>query len=256
MKSLSLKTLTLIFIQLLLISGAQTICGQDEKPEKKNLKNSVKVNLTNPMIFGTNCYMIGYERTIGDHQSFSVNIGRFSLPRFVSINTDSVSEITKDMNSKGFHFSGDYRFYLSKENRYHSPHGVYIGPYMTYNSYGRDFKYAVNTQSFTGDVNADFTFSIASVGFQMGYQFVFWNRVSLDMVMFGPGIASYKIKANLDTTFDPDQEAELFQKINDALAEKIPGYDLVLQPGEFEKTGSYKTTSLGFRYIIMLGIRF
>jgi hypothetical protein len=64
------------------------------------------------------------------------------------------------------------------------------------------------------------------------------------------------MKANLDTTFDPDQEAELFQKINEALQEKIPGYDLVLQPGEFEKTGSYKTTSLGFRYIIMLGIRF
>jgi hypothetical protein len=48
----------------------------------------------------------------------------------------------------------------------------------------------------------------------------------------------------------------LFQKINDALASKIPGYDLVLSPGTFEKTGSMKTTSLGFRYVIMLGIRF
>jgi hypothetical protein len=256
MKSYILKAFTFIVIQLLVVSGMQKSYGQEEKPEKKNLKNSVKINITNPMIFGTNCYMIGYERTIGDRQSFSVNIGSFSIPRLVNINTDSIKEISKTQSSKGFHFSGDYRFYLSKENKYHSPHGVYIGPYVTYNSYGRDFKWAVNTQSFKGDVNADFTFNIASVGFQMGYQFVFWNRVTLDMVMFGPGVAAYKLKTNLDTTFDPDQEAELFQKINDALAEKIPGYDLVLHPGSFETTGSYKTTSLGFRYIIMLGIRF
>jgi hypothetical protein len=258
MKSLSFRVLVIFLIQFFILSGVQTINGQEEKPEKekKELKNSVKINLTNPMIFGTNCFMVGYERTIGKHQSFSVNIGRFSLPRLVSIDTDSIQEITKDMNTKGFHLSGDYRFYLSKENKHNSPHGVYIGPYFTLNSYGRDFKYAVNTESFQGDVNADFTFNIASVGFQMGYQFVFWKRVSLDMVMFGPGVAGYKLKTNLDTTFDPDQEAELFQKINDAIAEKIPGYDLVLNPGSFEKTGSYKTTSLGFRYIIMLGIRF
>jgi hypothetical protein len=258
MKSLSFKALTIILLQLLILPGIQTINGQDDKPEKekKNLKNSIKVNLTNPMIFGQNCYMIGYERTIGDHQSFSVNIGKFSIPRLVDINTDSIKDLTKSTKTRGFHLSGDYRFYLSKENKYHSPHGVYIGPYFTYNAYGRDFKFAVNTPSFTGDVNADFTFNIASVGFQMGYQFVFWNRVSLDMLLFGPGMAAYKLKTNLDTTFDPDQESELFQKINDALAEKIPGYDLVLHPGSFEKTGSYKTTSLGFRYIIMVGIRF
>ena len=90
----------------------------------------------------------------------------------------------------------------------------------------------------------------------MGYQFVFWNRVSLDMLLFGPGLAAYTLKTNLDTTLDPDQESELFQKINDALGEKIPGYDLVLHPGSFERTGSFKTTSLGYRYVIMLGIRF
>jgi hypothetical protein len=58
------------------------------------------------------------------------------------------------------------------------------------------------------------------------------------------------------STPDPDDEALLFQKINEVLTEKIPGYDLVLNPGTFEKTGSLKTTSVGFRYIIMLGIRF
>jgi hypothetical protein len=48
----------------------------------------------------------------------------------------------------------------------------------------------------------------------------------------------------------------LFQKINEKLQEKIPGYNLALQPGSFEKTGSLNTTSFGYRYVIILGIRF
>jgi hypothetical protein len=256
MKYKFIKTTTLIFLQYFIFLNTQTIAGQELKPEKRNLKNSLKINITNPMIFGTQCYVIGYERTVGNHQSFSFNIGRFALPQLININTDSIQELNKTSGSKGFHISGDYRFYLSKENKFNSPHGIYIGPYVTYNSYSRNFIFSAATQSFTGDLNADFSFRASTVGFQLGYQFIFWNRVSLDLVLFGPGIAGYKMKVNLDTTLDPDQEAELFQKINDKLQEKIPGYDLVLHPGSFAKTGSLNTTSLGYRYVVILGIRF
>jgi len=208
------------------------------------------------MIFGEDCYQIGYERTIGKHQSFSVNVGRFSIPFSLGLGSDSIKDITTDENSKGFHLSGDYRFYLAKENKHNSPRGVYIGPYVTYNSYSRDVRFSVNTQSLTGDVNADFRFQMGSLGFQMGYQFIFWNRMSLDVLFFGPGLARYKMTTDLDTTFDPDDEAELFEAINDALKEKIPGYDLVLNPGSYEETGSFRTTSLGFRYVVTLGVRF
>jgi hypothetical protein len=200
--------------------------------------------------------MIGYERTIGNHQSFSVNLGRFSLPKVFSINTDSIKDLTKDIRSKGFHASGDYRFFLAKENKFNSPHGIYIGPYFTYNSYSRYIDLKANTEAFTGDLNVDFSFRAATMGFQLGYQFIFWNRVSLDMVLFGPGLGAYKMKAELSTTLDPDSESELFQKINDALQERIPGYDLVINSGTFEKTGSYNKTGGGFRYIVMIGFRF
>jgi hypothetical protein len=256
MKSLTFKALALIILQVTLLSASQMSYGQEEKPVKKDLKNSIKVNLTNPMIFGDKCYWIGYERTVGKHQSFSVNIGQFSLPRVFNINTDSVKALDKSTNSKGFHISGDYRFYLAKENKFNSPHGIYIGPYATYNYYSRTFNLSAETEAFTGDLNADFSFRVASVGFQLGYQFIFWRRVSLDLILFGPGIASYKVKASLDTTLDPDQEAELFKKINEKLQEKIPGYSLALNSGTFEKSGSTNTTSLGYRYVVILGIRF
>jgi hypothetical protein len=254
------KTSVFILLLIFTFGKAGILSGQADslKSEKKwkDLHNSVKINITNPMIFGENCYWFGYERTIGDHQSFQINIGRFSFPKILDINTDSLKQVGNETSSRGFHISGEYRFYLSGENKYKSPHGVYIGPYATYNSFTRYFNLTATNPDYPGEINGKLGFDVTSVGFQLGYQFIFWNRVSLDMVLFGPGIGFYKLKRELSTTLDPETEAEFFKKINDALSEKIPGYDFVLQPGSHEKTGSYNTTSIGFRYVIMLGIRF
>jgi hypothetical protein len=223
---------------------------------KKNRKNTVKLNLTSPMIFGDNNYVLGYERTIGKHQSFSVHLGTFSLGQLLDINTDSIKGLTTDIKSYGMSVSGDYRFYLKKENKYNSPHGIYIGPYFAYNRFSRDFEFEANTASFSGKLNADFLFSVTTVGFQLGYQFVFRDRITLDMILFGPGVSRYKYKAELSTNLDAEEESELFQKINEKLQEKIPGFSLVIEPTTFEKTGSVNTTSFGYRYIVMLGFRF
>jgi hypothetical protein len=51
----------------------------------------------------------------------------------------------------------------------------------------------------------------------------------------GPDLATYSVKTKLSTTLDADDEAELFKKINDALADKIPGYSLVIDDEEYEK---------------------
>lgn len=230
--------------------------GNDSTPEKKNRKNTVKLNLTSPMIFGSNNYVLGYERTIGKHQSFSVHVGTFSLGRLIDINTDSIKGLNKDVKSTGLSLSGDYRFYLAKENKYNSPHGIYIGPYFAYNRFARNFEFEANTASFSGKLNAELGFSITTVGFQLGYQFVIKDRITLDMILFGPGFSHYKLYVDLSTNLDPDQESELFKKINEKLQEKIPGYSLALKPESFEKTGSTNTTSFGYRYIVMLGFRF
>ena len=253
--------LKLSIIQIILvISGLffmQNSYGQELTPAKKDRKNTIKINITNPMLFGQDCYIVGYERTIGSHQSFTVNIGRFALPKLLSIGTDSIKQLNSNSTtSRGLSLSGDYRFYLSKENKYNSPRGVYIGPYFASNGFTRKFELEATAGEFVGKLNAELRLQIATVGFQLGYQFIFWDRVSLDMVMFGPGLSAYKVKASLDTSLSAEKESELFQKINDALAAKIPGYSLVIEPGEFQKTGSFNTTSAGFRYVMMVGFRF
>jgi hypothetical protein len=244
-----------VLLIYILLAGLSVFSQETEKG-KKNLKNTLRINITNPLIFGERSIILGYERTIGKHQSFSLNLGQFSLPKLFSINTDSITGLTKKINSKGFSMSGDYRFYLANENKYNSPRGVYIGPYFSFNKFNRSFELSANTAAFTGDFNADLSLRIATLGFQLGYQFVFRNRLTLDMILFGPGISSYKVKAVLSTSLDPDQEAEVFKKINEVLKDKIPGYSLVAQSGTFEKTGSGNTTSAGYRYVVMVGFRF
>ena len=76
------------------------------------------------------------------------------------------------------------------------------------------------------------------------------------MILAGPGIASYKLKASLSTNLSEEDKEKFFDALNDALAEKIPGYSRVIEEGDFERSGSTNTTSFGFRYMIMVGFRF
>ncbi len=248
-----------VVFMLLALTGwffGQSSFGQDTVPTKKVLHNTLRINVTNPLLFGDQCWIIGYERTFNNNQSFSVNAGTFSFPRLIEFNTDSIEDVTKSFKSQGISLSCDYRFYLHKLNKFSAPRGVYIGPFFSFNRLNRDFDFDVNTATYTGLVNMDFTFQVITLGVQLGYQFVFWNRFTVDMILIGPGISNYKFSADLSTTFDADEEEALFEEINKKLQEKIPGYSLVIEPGEFKETGSVKTTSLGFRYVIMLGFRF
>jgi hypothetical protein len=226
---------------------------------KKDLKNTIRYNITNPMLFGEGAIIFGYERKLNNRQSFSINIGRAVLPGLSILNIDTITPditLNKSSTEKGFNGSVDYRFYLTKLNAYDAPRGVYIGPFYSYNYFQRENTWTLNTESFQGDVNTDFKLNMHTIGFELGYQFVFWKRLALDLILIGPGVAWYSLKTDISTTLDPDEQSKLFQLINDALAERIPGYSYVIDAQEYEKTGRVSTTSMGFRYMIHLGFRF
>lgn len=247
-----ITTRSLILFLLLLISFQQIYC-QEETKAPKILKNTIRINITNPMIFGKS-YILGYERIVNHRQSFAVNFGTFSLPKFSSLDLGSEYQVSKTTDSGGFNISGDYRFYQSRVNKYDAPRGVYIGPYAAFNKTNRSI--TMTSTGVVGQFDAGYEFRVATAGLQLGYQFVFWERISLDMILMGPGISGYSLKTTLSTTLDPAKEEELFQKINDAIAAKVPGWDKVVEPGEMHKNDTFKTTSAGFRYMVMLGFRF
>jgi len=225
------------------------------KTQKKELKNTVLINVTNPILISSNFFTVTYERILPNSQSFSISTGSFSIPRFLNSNVDSLG-IKTSKSDKGFHISGDYRFYLKKLNKYGAPRGVYIGPYYAYNHLSRGTTWNMDGATFQGNVNSDIKINIHTLGFELGYQFVFWNRLAVDLILLGPGYGNYNIKAILNTSLTPDQESEFFKKLNDYLQEKIPGFEQVIDPGEFNRKGTFDTWTLGYRYTIRVGLRF
>ncbi|HTQ65884.1 MAG TPA: hypothetical protein VMI12_13880 [Puia sp.] len=257
---LLILTFILIAVVELKATAQDTLKTSDAnktKKGKKEFKNTIHMNVTNPLIFGSRAIIFGYERVMGKHQSFTVDIGSTDFPSLNIIGDDSL-KAKNTTGQSGLHVSGDYRFYLAKENKYEAPHGLYIGPYFGYNKFERDHTWTI-TSVMGGapfDVDSKTIMSVTTVGFQMGYQFILWKRVSLDLIMIGPGVAFYSLKASLGTNLSEADRQKFFEKLNDALTEKFPGYAWTLGGGDFKVKGSTNTTSFGYKYVIQIGFRF
>lgn len=243
-----------IILVVIVISGLQqTASAQDTT---KPLKNIILFNITNPLIFGSS-FILGYERVLNNRHSFSINIGTTSFPGSDRRETDSLKLNDVD-NKSGLNISADFRFWLSKENKYPAPRGIYIGPYYSYNNFKREHTWALKSTNGGApmQVNSDLNLNIHTVGFELGYQFVFWDRLALNMILIGPGISAYNLKASIGSNLTPADRQKLLDAINDALTEKFPGWGGVIDDGDFQSKGSTNTTTLGYRYMVQIGFRF
>jgi hypothetical protein len=242
------------------VDTVSPVLVQADPVKEKKFKNTIRFNITNPLIFGDRSLVLGYERVLSHRRSFSVNLGQSELPTFDLFNPDSddpEAKLTKNSTGRGFNTTADYRFYLTPENKYDAPHGVYLAPYVAFASMGRKNTWSLNTTNFNGEVVTDFNLSFIAIGGELGYQFILWKRVALDFILIGPSVASYKLKAKLDTEgITPDDESLLFQKISEALEERFPGYTFVFDDAEFVKTGTSDLIGPSFRYVIHVGFRF
>ena len=247
--------LPVLFCSCMFYSHAQQADSINSVP--KHYKNVIRYNLSGALLFGPDKYVVlGYERVINKKQSVSLNVGKAALPKLISIITDSFA-LQKDLKNTGKNISIDYRFYLAKENRYLPPRGVYIGPYYSYNLFERNNEYTFkradgSTQTGTTDTKL----SIHTVGAELGYQFVLWKRLTLDMLLIGPGISAYNVNSKLGSTLTEAEKEQLRDAIQDVLTQRFPGLNYVLGDDELDGNGVLNTTSFGFRYIIHIGFTF
>jgi hypothetical protein len=219
-------------------------------------KNIVRYNLSGALLFGFDKYIVlGYERVIKPRQSASINIGKASLPKFISINTDSFN-LSSDKKNTGFNVSVDYRFYLARENRYKPPAGLYIGPYYSFTQFKRTNDWNFKNSGVVSSIQTDLQLGIHTVGFELGYQFILWKRMSLDLCMVGPGVGFYKVKADINTNLNDERKAELLDALNQLLSQKVPGMNYVFSDKHFEGNGTMNTTAFGFRYLFQIGFLF
>jgi len=250
------KLLRVLLIGVLLLAGNVSKAQTDTTKKERQFKNVIRYNLSGAILFGIDKYIVlGYERLLTPRQSFTVNVGKAALPKLSTIITDSF-ELSQDLKNTGFNVSVDYRFYLAKENKHAAPHGVYIGPYYSFNSFTRENRWSFVNSSTGTYSNTNSKLTIHTIGFELGYQFILWKRMTLDFLMVGPGLGIYKYNVNFDNNLDPDKQEQLREGLMKLLTQKFPGMDYVFSEKQLDARGTVSTTTVGYRYLIHIGYAF
>ncbi len=215
-------------------------------------KNAIRLEITSALLY-RNAFVFSFERMIKKNQSLILTAGYQELSGLSGF-ADSIKAISKGTNS-GYKFGAEYRFYLAKENKYASPHGLYIGPYFSTTGFNNATGITVKTNGLIENGTVNSTIRIVNLGFEMGYQFALSNRWNLDMVFAGPSISSYDIKTKLNGnfTFDPNNiQNETLQNVMN----KFPGLKSLFENETIGTSGRLKKWGAGFRYQINIAYRF
>jgi hypothetical protein len=120
---------------------------------------------------------LNYEYAYNESHSLSLHGGFIipsSLPSGLGIEETKIG---------GFFLMPELRKYKSFKQ---APGGFYISPYLRFNH----FKYDFLAQDFANndDVSVSTTVNNIGAAFQMGYQFIFSDKITLDLYFFGIGL--------------------------------------------------------------------
>jgi hypothetical protein len=219
-------------------------------------KNVIKFNPTPMILWDWKNITFSYERILNPRQSISFELGYLVFPKLVEDTLIDLVNLTSSEKS-GVNATIEYRFYLTKLNTRPIPAGLYIGPYLTYYQY--QFKNGLDvfpaTVDTTGMIKGNFwSFNL---GVELGYQFVFWKRWTLDLVMVGPSISYYGGKLEITADLDGSQIQQINEELYDKLITRFPGLTTLSTSGKtFQETGKLDIFRLGFRYLFQLGFHF
>ncbi len=213
MKRLILFSLTFFGCLNIKAQVNHTDAQQTPQPSKRNI---IKFNVM-PMYMTEDLRNVnfGYERVINSKRTWSVNAGLlFFDPLIVDLYRVDKSE---RYDQFGYILGADYRYYLTQLNTRPTPAGVYIGPYANvYQNIGTtQYEFTRDRASSLISHTADITNHVVmlNLGFQMGYQYVFKNHITLNLVVFGPSLMVYYTDLTLVSNLTPNEQNEIFRKL-------------------------------------------
>jgi hypothetical protein len=247
MKSTSILLLIMQF-------GIRSFSQDSSVIREKEFRNIAKVNLTSWIVFN-NAYQVGYERQLKNNQSLNIFGGYNEFPINIKFLYDG-GKIDHVKNKGGFSAGAEYRFYLTRENKYPAPHGVFLAPFISYYQFGGDrtFSHTNSTGEQSTIISTDLNF--INMGGALGYQFVIKKRWVIDAVVFGPSLTRYHFNAKMEGELSGVDGNEVVQKVIEAMKEKLPLLNEFLTNKEVSNSGTERFWAPGFRYSISAGFRF
>ena len=246
-----LKIYFAIFLVMVFSMHAEAQQDSINIKHEKELKNIAKLNITSWILY-SNGVQLAYERMLSNHTSVTLFGGYINFP-MPSVIDNSPLSFDKNKVKSGFIIGSEFRFYLSKENKYDAPHGVYLAPFVSFYHFNnqRNGRDTTNQDQLTLSTTMDFL----NIGGELGYQFVIHKRFTVDCVLFGPAISSYYFSLKLNGSTSGNQ-SEQVQEILDAIKQKYPILKDLTNGEKVSSSGVSNFWSLGFRYVIQIGYRF
>jgi hypothetical protein len=244
-------------VSFLLISMYIVSFGQSADSSRTKYPNIIKYSISNYLLY-PNSLHFGYERVLTRNKSIYVFGGTNAFPSSLNLHLDNTN-LESAKSKTGYSLGAEFRFYLSKENKYNAPHGIYLAPYISYYSFNSD-RTITHTDSSGMQSSAYLTTSISlfNVGVELGYQFVVFKRFVIDAEMFGPSFTTYAFQAKIGGNLNGLDQSEVLQAVLDALKEKFPLLNDLSTSKTVYKSGvaSAKFPAVGFRYTISIGYMF
>ena len=246
----------LVFILLLVVTYVHGQTMDSSLDVGKKYPNILKYSISSYALYPSS-FHLGYERVLGKNKSFYIFGGLNEFPVKLNLNLTNTN-FTGARNKSGFNIGGEFRFYLSKENKYNAPHGIYLAPYISFYQFGTDNTLTHTDSTGSQSVIVNSQISLFNVGFELGYQFVVFKRFVIDAEMFGPSFTTYSFQAKMNGELNGMDQNETLKAVLDALKAKFPLLNDISPSKEVYKSGvlTTKFPSLGFRYAISIGFMF
>ena len=265
------KSLLLLFLLPSLLFAQYTEAEKTEeiKPinEKElqpltDYKNTIRWNLTPMVLFGIRNVNLGYERVISDKETVSINVGYLEIP-IIFTTSDQIEYVDGKKDRGGFSIFLDYKRYINNRNKRSAPEGIYWGAFTgIYNQkFRNNYKASITGDdgtTLTGEADIQTTINSYNFGLELGYQFVFYDRFTVDLILVGPAASIYTGK--LSGKFSGDlNESEEFRDFVDNIYDKVPWLKDSIDGSELYAEGSSSNFAVfgsNFRYVVQVGYRF
>ena len=196
-----------------------------------------------------------YERILKKNQSLAVQAGYLAFPNLIDDTIASLILIT-GRSRQGMNLAFDYRYYPGLRNRRPIPDGLYFGGYLSY--YGFIFDNDLDNMKSDNDQHGQISGHLNDLnfGFNLGYQFVFWKRLTIDLLMFGPSLRYTQGELKIQGDLEQEEIDAIDQELIDKLLDRFPFIGEIFSEESLVFTGSRTKFGTGFRYSIQFGYHF
>ncbi len=218
--------------------------------------NVIKFNPTPMLLFDElRNITFSYERLIRKDKSVSLQLGYLVVPQVLNDTLFNSLLINKD-SRKGINLAFDYRIYPFSRNRCPAPDGMYFGGYLSYIGTSSEIQGALMDATEDDNILFDTRMNMVNLGFELGYQFIFAKKFSIDLLMFGPSITGYSGNLGITGNLNSDLGDKIDEELAAELKEHFPALGYLFSDEDATFSTSKVVISSWFRYSVQLGYHF